>query len=553
MVTGARWGAEVESAPVIVRGIDAPASVLVSGGRYAIDGGAFTAATGVIRNGQVLRVRAPASIEPGAVAEALVDVGGVTSTFRVQTRADALPANKRVGGANATHASLAAAANTLQPGDVLEISGGPHDAVLFDRAGTRDKPIVVRGVADAQGRRPLIQGVANNTTVLLAGADHMVLDNLEITNGPGASIAAAGSCVRNVAHEVTLRRVKVHGCKNHGVLGADDGGSLTLDRVEVTTSGCSANRGMNCQGTNEKHPVYVATHPRLHPNAVLRVQDSQFHGNASGETIKTRAQRVELRYNWIESSGKGYHRALGLYGYDGEQASLAEPIHHDVVGNVIVVRDQATSVARFGGDDTGDSYGCTRLVNNTVLVDEGVAGEALIQLDFILQGFAATNNLFSVVGSRAANAPVRALSTLVIEERRMQWADGGRPKLLLSNNHVPKGSLLLQTRDGDTFSGAQTPPPNSGRVLQAWSSADTPGLVSDTSFAALDVTLQASSPLRSAGTAQTRGGDCVLAAALPLPLRNAVRAPTRGPPEVGAARSDSASATPALGARDSLN
>jgi hypothetical protein len=71
---------------------------------------------------------------------------------------DDLPANKRVGGAGATHSTLAAAVNSLQPGDVLEVVGGTHAAQVFSNAGRADAPIVVRGKVDAQGRRPVIQG-----------------------------------------------------------------------------------------------------------------------------------------------------------------------------------------------------------------------------------------------------------------------------------------------------------------------------------------------------------------------------------------------------------
>jgi hypothetical protein len=382
--------------------------------------------------------------------------------------------------------------------------------------------------------------------VLFDGSHHLVLDNLEITNGPGAAAGAVGSCVRNVAHEVTLRRVRVHGCVNHGVLGADDGGSLTLDRVEVTASGCSPQRGHTCQNGNEKHPVYVATHPKLFPNAVLRIVDSVVRANRTGEAVKTRSQRVEIHYSWIESAGQGW-RALGLFGYDGETASLAEPIHHDIVGNVLIARDQASSVARFGGDATGDSFGCTRMVNNTVLVDGDVAASRpLIQLSFGLQGFVAFNNLVSTVGAGGVPAPMAV--ALVREDDTLRWADAGRPKLLLSHNQVPPSSVLL--RVGNTnYTASDAPNPSSGRELREAISAPNPGLTADRDVDALDPTLLASSPLRQRGTAQTLGGPCPVPAALRLPLRSAVRPGAIGSvPQSGALRSDAASGTPALGA-----
>jgi hypothetical protein len=436
--------------------------------------------------------------------------------------------------------------DSLQPGDVLEIVGGTHAAQVFRNAGRADAPIVVRGKADAQGRRPLIQGIASNTTVLFEGSHHLVLDNVEISNGPGATVAAVDSCVRNVAHEVTLRRVWVHDCVNHGVLGADDGGSLTLDRVEVTASGCSPQRGQTCRNGNEKHPVYVATHPRLFPNAVFRMTDSVVRANRTGESVKTRAQRVELFYNWIDSSALGW-RALGLFGYDGEDASLADPIHHDVVGNVLIARDQSSSVARFGGDGTGSTFGCTRMVHNTVLVDAGVAAaRPLIQLSFGLQGFVAFNNLFSTVGSGASPAPMAA--ALVREDDTLAWADAGRAKLLLSHNHAPPGSVLLRVGN-QSYTANGAPDPASGRELRDSIAASDPGLTAAQTFDALDPTLRASSPLRQRGTAQTLTGPCPVPAALRLPLRSVARPGAIGSvPQSGALRGDAASATPALGA-----
>lgn len=525
--------------PFTIGGIDTPTPVRVSGGSHSINGGAFTAGTGLVRNGDTLRVRAKAAVEPGAQSEALVDVGGVAAHFRITTTADPLLANKRVGGSNATHASLAAAVASLQPGDVLDIAAGNHGAVVFSRAGRPDAPIIVRGIAGAQGQRPVIQGATSNTTVLLAGSDHLVLDNLEITNGS----TATGSCLRNVAHQVTLQRVKVWGCANHGILGADDGGSLTLDRVEVTGAGCSPSRGMACDGGNEKHPVYVATNPRLYPNAALRIIDSLFHANRAGETIKSRAQRVEIRGSRIESTGQGF-RALGLYGYDGERASLADPIHHDVVGNVLIAREQASSVARFGGDGTGDTFGRTRFVANTVLVDATVAGtRPLIQLSFGLEAFIAHNNVFAVVGARVP------LNTLVLETTNLVWADQRRPKVLMTHNHAPEGSTLLRIEGGGPSHGfGNLPPASSGRVLQDWVRTDAPGLVADGSFDQGDWRLRADSPLRGQGTLDSNRSAWFVPGALRQPVHSVVEVPAGAALARGPRRADDGAPAPALGA-----
>jgi hypothetical protein len=544
-VDQADWGVEVTSKEITIQGIDAPAPVLVSGGSYAIGAGPFTTATGKVVNGQTLRIRGKASIDPSGKAQVLVDVGGVSAMFLIQTKSQQRAADLRVGGANPTHSSLAAAVAALKAGQVLDVVGGTHGPVVFDVSGTGAKPIIVRGLPDSvTGRRPVISGAASNTTVLFNESNHVVLDNFEVTNGA----TKTGSCIRNVAHEITLRRLKVFGCANHGILGADDGGSLTLDQVEVTGAGCSPPRGMQCDGSSEKHPVYVATNQSIYPNAAFRVNDSYFHDNNAGETIKSRAQRVEIRYSWIESSGKGY-RALGLYGYDGDTASLLKPIHHDIVGNVLIARDQASSVARFGGDGTGDTYGRTRLVNNTVLVDANVAAtRPLIQLDFILEGFAAHNNVFSVLGGRTANQPVPPINRLILETGALEWA-GGAPKLVMSNNYAPEGTTLLSFEgDPDRDVGFNNLPlPSSGRVMESWVRAATPGLSDDLNVAKPNPQLRPDSSLLQAGTLNTNRTEVFVPGALRQPLRNVMQLLPSGVPGLGSERKDVNATNPALG------
>lgn len=547
----ARWGAQVASAAVTVSGLQAITPINVSGGLYSLNGEPFTAAPGMARNGDTLRIAVNASVIPGAVVEAWVEIGEVTASFRATTRSQPLVANKRVGGANPTHGSLPAAVASLKPGDVLDVAAGTHPSLVFDSAGTAAEPIIVRGLPDSSGRRPVIQGVSDKeTTVLFDGSDNLVLDNFEITSGPGASVSQAASCVRNVAHEVMLRRVWVHDCPNHGILGADNGGSFTLEQVEVTGTGCSPLRGDTCQNGNEKHPVYVATHPVLHPNAVFRMTDSYLHANRTGETVKGRAQRVEIRYNRIESDDEGY-RALGLFGYDlkstKQSASLSAPIHHDIVGNLIIVRGLlASSVARFGGDGSGNSMGCTRFVGNTVLVDQQTALRPLIQLSFGLQGFMAHNNVFTVVSKRTSNAPVVLVGALIREDDTLQWADGGQPKLLLSHNYAPVGAVLLRTKD-DVYMTGNLPDPSSGRELADWIVKGAPGLTGDLSFDSLDPTPLPESPLRGKGTTNTLTSKCPVPAAMGVPFREATRPTATGSvPPLGLPRTDGAS--PTLGA-----
>lgn len=563
-VVDAAAGAAVTSAEVTVLGIDAPASVQVNGGEYRIDSGTFTSAPGKLVAGARLMLRLKASLDPGGKSSMLVSVGGVDAIFEVNTNG-AVVANKQVPSTQ--FPTLASLLPTLVPGDIVDVrpmaNGQPYGAVKFTKAGTPQLPIILRGVRDVSGKLPRIEGfdAAVRGAVKFQGAHHMVLDSFEITNGANALSNASQQardqalyCIANQAHEVTLRNSRVFDCLNHGILGQDEGsGTLTLDRVEVTTSGCDEGKGMTCardaSGDSDfKHPVYVATDPEANGGAVFRVLNSYLHDNIAGETIKSRAQRAEIRGNWIESKGL-QDRALGLYGYDGFAASLANPIRHDIVGNVIVAVG-GSSMARFGGDGTGSTFGRTRFVNNTVLLDGsyGALNESqpVIRLDGELEAFIAHNNIFHVAGS---TGPAPRKLVLVRENGAFEWA-GGQPRMLLTHNHVPEGSMLLRTVNAVRVNLGQAAPPPAGYQLQSWIRADSPGFVLDTTLASPDLKLKPDSPLRAAthfGTQETNVTFDVPGALL-QPTHNAVTAvPSLIVP--GAARGD-ANAKPLLGAYD---
>lgn len=540
------WGAVAESGEVTIRGINAATPIYVSGGSYSINGAAFTSAIGTISEGQRVRLRVQADIDPGATAEAMIDIGGVTATFTVKTTMAALAANKFVH----SNAEFLSVIENLQKGDVVDIyhKSSPYPAVVIEAKGTADQPIILRGIANSNGIRPTIKGEVNpgNTTVMIhEDSRHLVIDNLQITNDTDRAV---GSCLLNVGHEVTLRRTRVFNCGNHGILGADYAGSLTLDRVEVSGAGCTGNMG--CDGTNEKHPVYVATHPIKFPGAALRIQNSYFHDNNAGETIKSRAQRAEIRYNWIESVKRQF-RPLGMYGYDrnlnGEhEADVDNPIHHDIVGNVILVSSdpgyKPTSMARFGGDSADkSSHGRTRFVNNTVLLSTdftGTWGKPVIQLHFGIEGFSAFNNIFAVAAGNGVEPP---LTALVKEENVIQWA-GGRRKLTLTHNRIPKGSGVYRLGDG-------APVPQEGLIMAdfgSWVHSDLPWNVL-ANMSNFNPRLPDDSPLRARGTTFTQAPLFPQIGALRLPLREATQKQDPGKvPVIGAPRSDLAA--PSLGA-----
>jgi hypothetical protein len=426
---------------------------------------------------------------------------------------DAGPANKRVGAcpsevqcAGTEFTSLTSLAASLRPGDVVDIypraGGAPHDGVRFTAKGAPDAPIVVRGVA-VDGVRPVILGGSQSSTgyaaVYFDNTRHMLLQNVVVTNGKrrrnGDTIDGQGyapqfkSCVKNEAHEVTLRDVLITDCPNNGVLGTDrNSGSLTLERVVIMGSGCDPSPGAGMTCGDVSHPVYVATDAKAFPEARLRIIDSVIQDNNAGVAIKSRARRLEVYHSWIRVANSRETRAVDIYGFDGsdgeapDQASLAHPIHADLVGNVFLVdasSTRANAVIRAGSDfdpdeNNANTYGRVRLVHNTFVV-AGSLGQAtskttwpLVRMYGKLEGLMAINNHAVVADNRNG-------SVLLVGEddtNPVGWvAPDGKPRMFLSHNSLPTGSFAWRSGHSDTSTPMSAAAPE-GFFWSDWVSAE---------------------------------------------------------------------------------
>jgi hypothetical protein len=239
--------------------------------------------------------------------------------------------------------------DTLQPGDVVELDGDATYAgdVWMEAWGTAEAPVTIRGVP-VNGRRPVIAG-GDYTFILYGG--HYVVENVDVTGG-------AEVCLFHKAQDMVVRDSIVHDCAQHGILGADwDTGSLVLERVEVTRNGYDL----------YKHQIYVATDETTYPGSVFRMVGCWVHDANGGNSVKSRAERVELYGNWIE--GAMFHE-LDLIGSQEHAPDVARE-DTDVVGNVLIKSPTSEyTIARVGGDGTGDSAGRHRFANNTMILGE---------------------------------------------------------------------------------------------------------------------------------------------------------------------------------------
>ncbi len=297
----------------------------------------------------------------------------------------------------------------LQPGDLVEVDGDHtyQGGVVFEGAGTASDPVVIRGL-HRNAQRPHLDGGANTVEFR---ANHYVFEGFEITGG-------TSRCVFHHADDITIRDSVVHDCPQQGILGADDdSGDLTLEYVEV----------YHCGSGTLDHQIYMATNEEDYPHAVFRMEHCYVHDGNGGHNVKSRAERNEIYYNWIEGA---YYHELELIGPDGSPDLYRED--SDVACNVLrKTGDNAGFyVIRVGGDGTGETNGRYRFVNNTIVLGPS-GGSAVFRLFDGLESIEMHNNLIVRDGGTGAID--------IYRDAEADWASG-QEVMTGSNNWVLTGS-----------------------------------------------------------------------------------------------------------------
>ena len=290
-------------------------------------------------------------------------------------------------GPGKTYAGIADAMPNAHAGDVIEVQGGnSYPGMIWLRdsdGGTKDNPVIIRGIK-VDGKRPVLSGVGSGqyeNIVLLLNANHVVMESFEVI-GDGSD---TNYCVVHKADDVILRDFVIHNCLHQGgLVGTDDGsGSLTLEYSELYHNG----KG------DSSHQIYMTTDETMYPGSVFRIQFCYVHDGVGGNNVRSRAERNEIYYNWIE--GAFYHE-LDLVGpIDGDSLPFRED--SDIVGNVLIKKNSEWRIARLGGDGDGNTAGRYRFSNNTMVMTD--SSTTVISLQNTVQTLEMYNNV--IYGSKA--------------------------------------------------------------------------------------------------------------------------------------------------------
>jgi hypothetical protein len=332
-------------------------------------------------------------------------------------------------GPGRTYTDLQSVASRLNAGDVVEVDGDatyPGD-VVFAQSGDPNNKITIRGIR-INGRRPVIFGGTNTVAFVTPspysgpGADHYVFEGFEVTGGSSRGIY-------HQANDLTIRDVAVYDCPGQGVHGADHGsGSLTMEYVEVYA----------CGDGDRRHQIYMATDEEHYPGSVFRMQYCYIHDGNGGNNVKSRAERNEIYYNWIENAFYHEIELIGPDGGDGGDSALARE-DSDVVGNVLRKTSRNGFVTRVGGDGTGETNGRYRFVNNTIICSES----AVFRLFDGIESIEMHNNVLYRNDGGTVNL-VRSVDA--------DWA-GGSERIAGSNNWVAQGARNIPSQWTDTIQG----------------------------------------------------------------------------------------------------
>lgn len=316
---------------------------------------------------------------------------------------------------------------TLQPGDMVLIhwrSTPYKEKWVICRQGTASQPITVRGVPNASGELPIIDGNGATTptnlnfpgdtrSVIKIGyanvpADTMpkyiIIENLDIRSAhpnyqftdefgaTGTYSSAASSIYVEKGENITVRNNIIHDSANGFFVASSD---ETVSRNLLVEGNYIFGNGIS--GSTQQHNNYTAA-------IGITFQYNRFgplRAGALGNALKDRSAGLVVRYNWIESG----NRQLDLVEAEDSVQIRNAPEYRKtfVYGNVLVEPDGAgnAQITHYGGDNGDESTyrkGKLYFYNNTV-VSTRAGNTTLFRLSSNDETCDARNNILYVTAN----------------------------------------------------------------------------------------------------------------------------------------------------------
>jgi hypothetical protein len=286
--------------------------------------------------------------------------------------------------------------NSLLPGDTVLIywrSAPYKEKWVICRQGTAAAPITVRGVANASGRRPVIDGNGAVTApglnywsetrgvLKIGGANipsdttpkYIVIENLDIRGARSAYSfraddgstqaysANASPIYLEKGENITIRNTLIHDGGNGLFVASSD--ALPSRNILVQRNYIYDNGNVN---SIYEHNAYTAA-------IGITFEYNRFgplRSGAGGNNLKDRSAGTVVRYNWIE----GGNRQLDLVDAEDSVAIRTDPEYTQtfVYGNILIEPAGAGNrqIVHYGGDSGATSTyrrGTLYLYNNTVV------------------------------------------------------------------------------------------------------------------------------------------------------------------------------------------
>lgn len=178
----------IESAPVTISGINAPAPVSITGGEYSINGAAYSGSPGTISNNQQVRIRVQSSSSPSGQASATLSIGGVSGTFMVQTAASNSSDRVEAEAATATGGASTVADAAASNGEAVSVGAASRGISVAESQDARALILAYR--TDTAGTLEVtVNATAAGTFALTATTGVYATASLEVSLNAGDVIA----------------------------------------------------------------------------------------------------------------------------------------------------------------------------------------------------------------------------------------------------------------------------------------------------------------------------------------------------------------------------